>query len=122
MSALIGWGIALTYLVVAMLVARCVLQRWHRLIRTKKIFYDLSDGFDRGMLSLGALGLGVVWPAYGPVVLLHMWLWRPIERERVRAERRRDELARWENQERTGTNEERQLAREVLRALRGDER
>lgn len=111
MSAVIGWGVLVGYLLAGLKTARVMHLRWYRQDGQP------VDEFDASMWALAALGLGLIWP----LVLLFFGMRRVVEQPAVRWQERQDQLradrAEWQRKTYSRDPEEQRMAQEILKVL-----
>jgi hypothetical protein len=111
-TALLAWIGALSYLAVAAAFARNRVLFW----TTHSTLFD-GTGEDRTVFALAALGCGLIWPVVMPFYAVRRWLFLPVDREEARVEQLEQDLAAWRAKRYTGTDEEREMARQIVETL-----
>lgn len=76
---LVIWALIVAYLAGLVTFARFLLRRWH-----KAGTFDAASGFERVSTTLGAVGLGLIWPLSLGFLHLSDWLLRPVDRDEAR--------------------------------------
>jgi len=109
----VDWLIPVAYLATAAIYARL---RLRRIARTTELL-DPDDPFDRGILGLIGLGIGLVWPVAIVWDLVVAWLLRPADADQARVERLEADLAAWRAKRHAGSEDERRMANDIVESL-----
>lgn len=120
MTLLIVLASVAAYLTAAAYVARNRLQRWaHRACTNRPRYYGSElDADDRVFYALGAFAFGLAWPITLTFLAIGTWLWKPYDRAAARRNQLQDDLHTWEKKLHTAQGNDRQIALEVVKALR----
>lgn len=112
MTELIVWACVLAYLTAGAMFARNRVTFW----TTHSDLFD-GTGEDQTVFALAAIATGLIWPFALLFYVIRHWLFLPVEREEARLEQLEKDLAAWRAKRFTGTDEEREMASQIVETL-----
>ena len=108
------WSVVVAYLAAGAVYARGRIRHWSKY---SDLWSGTLDDGERAAVAMGAIGAGLIWPLSIAFLAARDWLWKPADRDADRRDRMEADLRDWRERARTGSDDERRMAADIVTTL-----